>query len=82
MTAFQVLSERLVIVYVDRRDPQFKEMLELLAMLKKGHCDGLKVRIGRLQNLISSSCIGEVTHSQITIIIFTNVIVAQNIWTL
>ena len=40
------------------RDPQFKEMLELLAMLKKGHCDGLKVRIGRLQNLISSSCIG------------------------
>lgn len=41
------------------RDPQFKEMLELLAMLKKGHCDGLKVRTGRLQNLISSSCIGE-----------------------
>lgn len=40
------------------RDPQFKEMLELLAMLKKGHCDGLKVRTGRLQNLISSSCIG------------------------
>ena len=33
-------------------------MLELLAMLKKGHCDGLKVRLGRLQNLISSSCIG------------------------
>ena len=27
-------------------------------MLKKGHCDGLKVRTGRLQNLISSSCIG------------------------
>jgi phosphorylase kinase alpha/beta subunit len=41
------------------RDPQFKEMLELLAMLKKGHCDGLKVRTGRLQNLISSSCIGK-----------------------
>ncbi|XP_059481695.1 probable phosphorylase b kinase regulatory subunit beta isoform X2 [Neocloeon triangulifer] len=39
------------------RDPQFKEMLDLLAMLKKGHCDGLKVRVGRLQNLISSSCI-------------------------
>ncbi|XP_046386371.1 probable phosphorylase b kinase regulatory subunit beta isoform X1 [Ischnura elegans] len=39
------------------RDPQFKEMLDLLAMLRKGHCDGLKVRIGRLQNLISSSCI-------------------------
>ncbi|XP_065353861.1 probable phosphorylase b kinase regulatory subunit beta isoform X1 [Cloeon dipterum] len=39
------------------RDPQFKEMLDLLAMLKKGYCDGLKVRVGRLQNLISSSCI-------------------------
>lgn len=41
------------------RDPQFKEMLDLLAMLKKGYCDGMKVRIGRLQNLISSSCTGE-----------------------
>lgn len=39
------------------RDPQFKEMLDLLAMLKKGFCDGMKVRIGRLQNLVSSSCI-------------------------
>lgn len=38
------------------RDPQFKEMLDLLAMLKKGFCDGMKIRIGRLQNLISSSC--------------------------
>lgn len=41
------------------RDPQFKEMLDLLAMLKKGYCDGMKVRIGRLQNLISSSCMGK-----------------------
>lgn len=24
------------------RDPQFKEMLDLLAMLKKGYCDGMK----------------------------------------
>lgn len=40
------------------RDPQFKEMLDLLAMLKKGYSDGMKVRIGRLQNLISSSCVG------------------------
>ena len=39
------------------RDPQFTEMIDLLAMLKKGYCDGMKVRIGRLQNLISSSCI-------------------------
>uniref|UniRef100_A0A1Y1M5A6 Phosphorylase b kinase regulatory subunit n=1 Tax=Photinus pyralis TaxID=7054 RepID=A0A1Y1M5A6_PHOPY len=39
------------------RDPQFKKMLDLLAMLKKGYCDGVKVRIGRLQNLISSSCV-------------------------
>lgn len=33
-------------------------MLDLFAMLKKGHCDGIKVRIGRLQNLLSSSCMG------------------------
>ncbi|XP_066584416.1 probable phosphorylase b kinase regulatory subunit beta isoform X2 [Prorops nasuta] len=39
------------------RDPQFKEMLDLFAMLKKGYCNRTKVRIGRLQNLISSSCI-------------------------
>ncbi|XP_050295730.1 probable phosphorylase b kinase regulatory subunit beta isoform X2 [Anthonomus grandis grandis] len=39
------------------RDPQFKKMLDLLAMLKKGYCDNVKVRIGRLQNLISSSCV-------------------------
>lgn len=41
------------------RDPQFKKMLDLLAMLKKGYCDNVKVRIGRLQNLISSSCVGK-----------------------
>ncbi|XP_014239926.1 probable phosphorylase b kinase regulatory subunit beta isoform X2 [Cimex lectularius] len=39
------------------RDPQFKEMLDLMAMLKKGCCEGIKVRTGRLQNLISSSCV-------------------------
>lgn len=33
-------------------------MLDLFAMLKKGNCDGIKVRIGRLQNLLSSSCMG------------------------
>lgn len=41
------------------RDPQFKKMVDLLAMLKKGYCDTVKVRIGRLQNLISSSCVGK-----------------------
>lgn len=45
------------------RDPQFKRMLDLLAMLKKGYCDGVKVRVGRLQNLISSSCVGKLTSS-------------------
>ncbi|XP_064114166.1 probable phosphorylase b kinase regulatory subunit beta isoform X2 [Macrobrachium nipponense] len=39
------------------RDVHFRELLDLLAMLKNGHCDGLKIRTGRLQNLISSSCI-------------------------
>ncbi|XP_069948194.1 probable phosphorylase b kinase regulatory subunit beta isoform X3 [Cherax quadricarinatus] len=39
------------------RDVHFRELLDLLAMLKTGYCDGLKIRTGRLQNLISSSCI-------------------------
>ncbi|RWS07321.1 putative phosphorylase b kinase regulatory subunit beta-like protein [Dinothrombium tinctorium] len=40
------------------RDVHFREMLDLLAQFKKGSLDsGLKVKTGRLQNLISSSCI-------------------------
>ncbi|XP_065573924.1 probable phosphorylase b kinase regulatory subunit beta isoform X2 [Artemia franciscana] len=39
------------------RDPQFKEMIDLFALLRNGSLEGLKVRTGRLQNLISSSCI-------------------------
>lgn len=47
----------LVIREEHMRDPQFNKMVDLLAMFKKGHCDSVKVRIGRLQNLLSSSCI-------------------------
>ncbi|XP_065164610.1 probable phosphorylase b kinase regulatory subunit beta isoform X2 [Atheta coriaria] len=47
------------------RDPQFKKMLDLLAMLKKGYCEGIKVRIGRLQNLISSSCVEHLDFTNI-----------------
>lgn len=67
------------------RDPQFKEMLDLLAMLKKGYCDGMKVRIGRLQNLISSSCTGNcnsadpINFSKIFVISFST---SQSILTL
>ena len=41
------------------RDVNFKEMLDLLVEFKKGYLKstGLKIKIGRLQNLISSSCI-------------------------
>ncbi|XP_074596795.1 putative phosphorylase b kinase regulatory subunit beta isoform X2 [Brevipalpus obovatus] len=40
------------------RDVNFREMLDLLAQFKKGKLDSsLKVKTGRLQNLISSSCI-------------------------
>jgi phosphorylase kinase alpha/beta subunit len=40
------------------RDENFREMLDLLAEFKKGQLkSGLKVKTGRLQNLISSSCI-------------------------
>lgn len=40
------------------RDANFKEMLDLLVEFKKGtiKSSGLKVKTGRLQNLISSSC--------------------------
>jgi len=41
----------------DMRDPQFSEMINFLAELRHGHCEGVKVRLGRLQNLLSSSCI-------------------------
>ena len=39
------------------RDIDFRKLLDLLAGLKAGNVDGLKVRTGRLQNLVSSSCI-------------------------
>ncbi|XP_023336391.1 probable phosphorylase b kinase regulatory subunit beta isoform X4 [Eurytemora carolleeae] len=39
------------------RDPQFIVMLELLAEMKEGQCSGVKIRLGRLQNLISSACV-------------------------
>ncbi|XP_054160687.1 probable phosphorylase b kinase regulatory subunit beta isoform X2 [Oppia nitens] len=39
------------------RDIHFKEMLDLLVEFKKGYLQsGLKIKTGRLQNLISSSC--------------------------
>lgn len=31
------------------RDPHFKEMLDLMAMLKRGYCNGTKVRIGKIE---------------------------------
>lgn len=40
------------------RDINFREMLDLLSQFKRGILDsGLKIKTGRLQNLISSSCI-------------------------
>lgn len=40
------------------RDLNFREMLDLLAEFKKGQLSsGLKIKTGRLQNMISSSCI-------------------------
>lgn len=39
------------------RDVNFKEMLDLLVQFKQGYLQsGLKIKTGRLQNLISSSC--------------------------
>jgi len=41
----------------DMRDPQFHEMLNLLSEFKLGQYGGVKIRLGRLQNLLSSACI-------------------------
>jgi phosphorylase kinase alpha/beta subunit len=41
----------------DMRDPQFHEMLTLLSEFKLGQYGGVKIRLGRLQNLLSSACI-------------------------
>lgn len=52
-------------------------------MLKKGHCDGLKVRTGRLQNLISSSCIGILVYKNLPYnYIIVNINMLQSIWIL
>eukprot|EP00094_Tigriopus_californicus_P001874 TCALIF_01806-PB protein Name:"Similar to CG8475 Probable phosphorylase b kinase regulatory subunit beta (Drosophila melanogaster)" AED:0.09 eAED:0.09 QI:765/1/1/1/0.81/0.82/17/82/1165 len=39
------------------RDPQFPVMLEFLSQLRTGSVDNVKVRLGRLQNLIATSCL-------------------------
>ena len=57
-----LLSER------DMRDPQFGVMMSFLAELRQGHCDGVKVRLGRLQNLLSSSCIEHLGEETILLV--------------
>ncbi|XP_052816202.1 phosphorylase b kinase regulatory subunit beta-like isoform X2 [Mya arenaria] len=39
------------------RGTNFTEFLELLAAFKSGDVDGIRVRVGRLQTLISSACV-------------------------
>jgi phosphorylase kinase alpha/beta subunit len=39
------------------RGPNARLIFELLAQFKRGDCDGVKVRLGRLQEFISSACI-------------------------
>ena len=39
------------------RDPQFPVLLRFLSELRSGSVDGVKIRLGRLQNLIASSCL-------------------------
>ncbi|XP_046843566.1 phosphorylase b kinase regulatory subunit beta-like isoform X2 [Xenia sp. Carnegie-2017] len=35
----------------------FQEFLDLMAKLKRGECDGVRIRLGRLQTFLSGSCI-------------------------
>ena len=39
------------------RGPSARYIFDLLAQFKRGDCDGIKVRLGRLQEFISSACI-------------------------
>ena len=39
------------------RGPNARLIFELLAQFKRGECDGVKVRLGRLQEFIPSACI-------------------------
>ncbi|KAK2190913.1 hypothetical protein NP493_65g06037 [Ridgeia piscesae] len=39
------------------RGPNARYIFQLLAQFKRGDCDGIKVRLGRLQEFISSACI-------------------------
>ena len=41
----------------DMRDPQFEVFRNFLADLRQGHCDGVRVRLGRVQSLMNSACI-------------------------
>ncbi|CAH1778896.1 unnamed protein product [Owenia fusiformis] len=55
------LSGRPLFVMLIREDnirgPNVKQLLNLLAQFKMGEVDGVKVRLGRLQELISSGCV-------------------------
>ncbi|XP_056008769.1 phosphorylase b kinase regulatory subunit beta-like isoform X2 [Ostrea edulis] len=39
------------------RGPSFSEFLDLLAQFKRGDVDGVRVRMGKLQSLITSGCV-------------------------
>ena len=41
----------------DMKDPQFVVITNFLSELRQGTIDGVKIRLGRLQNLLSSCCI-------------------------
>ena len=41
----------------DMKDPHFGVIIKFLAELRQGSIDGIKIRLGRIQNLVSSSCI-------------------------
>ena len=47
----------ILITEKDMRDPHFDVMRNFLADLRQGHCDGIKVRLGRVQSLLSGACI-------------------------
>ena len=39
------------------RGEHFSEALELMAELKRGYCSGARIRLDRLQPMVSASCV-------------------------
>ena len=56
------------------KDPQFPELLNLLLEIRNLKVDNVKISLGRLQNLMSSACLGMIS---IKIYVYNNIFWSQ-----